>query len=109
MQVAAQNCRKRKMDQISSLQQDLDALQNEKMQLKSKQEHLLEEKHRIEDKYAQLYQIVSQFTNYKPPGASNSFPVHNDNHITLPTALDGMSEDDSDFSRGARTKRKLKK
>lgn len=99
------------MDQISSLQQDLDVLQNEKMQLKSKHDHLLQEKHHIEDKYAQLYQIVSQFTNCKPPGSSDSLPVHNNNNqMTIPTASDIiMSDDDSDLSRGARTKRKWKK
>lgn len=100
------------MDQISSLQQDLDALQHEKMQLKSKQNLLLQEKHCIEDKYAQLYQIVSQHTNCKPPNSSNSIPGHSNNshQMTVPSTSDVyMSDDDSDLSRGARTKRKVKK
>lgn len=99
------------MDQISSLQQDLDALQNEKMQLKSKRNLLLQEKHCIEDKYAQLYQIVSQHTNCKPPSSSNSISGHTNNQqVTIPSTPDVyMSDDDSDLSRGARTKRKLKK
>lgn len=100
------------MDQISNLQQDLDSLQNEKMQLKSKQNLLLQEKLCIEEKYAQLYQVVSQHTNSKPSSSSNSVPGHSNNNqqMTVPSTSDVyMSDDDSDLSRGARTKRKLKK
>lgn len=99
------------MDQISGLQHDLDSLQSEKMHLKSKRNLLLQEKHSIEDKYTRLYQIVSQHTNYKPPSSSNSVPGHSRNQqMTVPSTPDVyMSDDDSDLSRGARTKRKLKK
>lgn len=100
------------MDQISNLQQDLDSLQNEKMQLKSKQNLLLQEKLCIEEKYAQLYQVVSQQTNSKPSCSSNSVPGHRNNNqqMTVPSTSDVyMSDDDSDLSRGARTKRKVKK
>lgn len=100
------------MDQISNLQQDLDTLQSEKMQLQSKQNLLLKEKHCIEEKYAQLYQVVSQHTNSKPSSSSNSVPGHSNNNqqMTVSSASDVyMSDDDSDLSRGARTKRKLKK
>lgn len=100
------------MDQISNLQQDLDSLQNEKMQLKSKQNLLLQEKLCIEEKYAQLYQVVSQHTNSKPSSSCNSVPGHSNNNqqMTVPSTSDVyMSDDDSDLSRGARTKRKLKK
>lgn len=114
--VAAQNCRKRKMDEISSLQKQIGAMRNEKVQLKSKQHHLLQEKNCLEDKYAQLNHIISQHTNCKPPSppnSSNSLPDgHNSDNdqMTVPTLSDVlMSSDDSDHCRGARTKRKSKK
>ncbi|XP_035217674.1 endoplasmic reticulum membrane sensor NFE2L1-like isoform X1 [Stegodyphus dumicola] len=107
--VAAQNCRKRKMDQISSLQQDLDSLQNEKLHLRSKQNILLQQKHHFEDKYAQLYQLVMENTGFKPPG-DDDHPIRRPSEVTASTAADVlMAEDDSDLSRGARTKRKFKK
>lgn len=96
------------MDQISSLQQDLEALQNEKMQLKSKQDHLLQEKHNIDDKYAQLCQIITQYSHCNLPDNVNSLHHYN-SQMTTNATPDVMSEDDSDLSRGARTKRKIKK
>ncbi|KAG8201375.1 hypothetical protein JTE90_016850 [Oedothorax gibbosus] len=107
--VAAQNCRKRKMDQISSLQQDLGFLQREKMQLKSKQNHLLHEKLRFEDKYAQLYDLVLQTSNSKPPNPPGSIPMLRNNRMTLQTNSESFVEDDSDVNRGVRTRRKFKK
>lgn len=97
------------MDQISGLQHDLGYLTREKMQLKSKQNHLLHEKHRFEDKYAQLYDLVLQTSNSKPPNPPSSLPVLRNNRMTLPTNSESIAEDDSDPSRGARTRRRFKK
>lgn len=107
--VAAQNCRKRKMDQISSLKQDLGFLQREKLQLKSKQNHILQEKQRFEDKYAQLYDLVLQSSNSKPPNPPNGIPSHRNDRMMRSTNSELLSEDDSNLNRGTRTKRKLKK
>ncbi|KAF8784299.1 Segmentation protein cap'n'collar like protein [Argiope bruennichi] len=97
--VAAQNCRKRKMDQISSLKQDLSFLQREKMQLKSKQNHLLQEKQRFEDKYKQLYDLVLQSSNAKPPNPPHNLPVHRNDRLAHSTSSELFSDDDSDPNR----------
>lgn len=104
------------MDEISCLQKQIGSMRNEKVQLKSKQHLLLQEKNCVEDKYAQLNHIISQHTNCKPPSppnSSNSLPDgHNSDNdqMTVPTLSDVlMSSDDSDHNRGARTKRKSKK
>ncbi|GFT64464.1 segmentation protein cap'n'collar [Nephila pilipes] len=107
--VAAQNCRKRKMDQITSLKQDLGYLQREKIQLKSKQNHILQEKQRFEDKYAQLYDLVVQSSNSKPPNPPSGIPLHRNDRMMRSTNSELFSEDDSNPNRGTRTKRKLKK
>ncbi|GBM49305.1 Segmentation protein cap'n'collar [Araneus ventricosus] len=107
--VAAQNCRKRKMDQISTLKQDLSFLQREKIQLKSKQNHLLQEKQRFEDKYKQLYDLVLQSSNSKPPNPPHNMPVHRNDRLAHSANSELFSDDDSDPNRGTRTKRKLKK
>ncbi|GIZ00912.1 segmentation protein cap'n'collar [Caerostris extrusa] len=106
---AAQNCRKRKMDQITSLKHDLSFLRREKMQLKSKQNHLLQEKQHVENKYAQLYELVLQSSNSKPPNPPNNIPVHRNDKMVHSTNSELAYEDDSEPSKGIRAKRKSKK
>ncbi|XP_021002164.1 endoplasmic reticulum membrane sensor NFE2L1 isoform X2 [Parasteatoda tepidariorum] len=104
--VAAQNCRKRKMDQINNLQQDLDYLQDERMKLKSKQNHLLQQKHAIEEKYVQLHDLILQNTNCRPPSAPSLSAFHNSQNATSDTMLGNT---DSNVNGGAKTKKKFKK
>ncbi|GFU78828.1 segmentation protein cap'n'collar [Trichonephila clavipes] len=105
--VAAQNCRKRKMDQISTLKQDLGFHQREKIQLKSKQKHILQEKQRFEDKYAQLYDLVLQSSNSKPPNPPNGIPSHRNDRMMHSSNSELLSEDDSNLNRAGVTSRTL--
>ncbi|XP_013789222.1 segmentation protein cap'n'collar-like [Limulus polyphemus] len=60
--VAAQNCRKRKLDQIVGLTKELEMLQSDKKILYSEQERLLTYRNHLQEKYKQLYQVVLQNT-----------------------------------------------
>ncbi|XP_076305200.1 segmentation protein cap'n'collar-like [Tachypleus tridentatus] len=64
--VAAQNCRKRKLDQIVGLQKELEILQTDKMHLQSERERLLTDRNQLHEKYTQLYQVVFQNTQRRP-------------------------------------------
>jgi hypothetical protein len=74
--VAAQNCRKRKMDQIHGLQTDLDRMLAQKVSLEARQAHLLSLRDLARDKYAKLYKLVldshtdfhsGQYSSETPP------------------------------------------
>lgn len=56
--VAAQNCRKRKMDQILGLQGEVDRLFAQKESLELQQAHLLSLRDLARDKYAKLYHFI---------------------------------------------------
>ena len=58
--VAAQNCRKRKLDQILTLADDVKRVRERKIRLNKEREFLLTEKARIKDRFAQLYRHVFQ-------------------------------------------------
>ena len=58
--VAAQNCRKRKLDQILSLADEVKRARERKLRLNKEREFLLAEKARIKDRFAQLYRHVFQ-------------------------------------------------
>lgn len=104
--VAAQNCRKRKMDQINTLQQDLDNLQAERLQLETEQSQMLHQRRYYEDKYAKLYQYVLQASNSQTD--SNSVLPSCD--ISLPSDSSTLEPDKgTDSNRGARTKKKMEK
>lgn len=104
--VAAQNCRKRKMDQINTLQQDLDSLQAERLQLETEQSQMLHQRRYYEDKYAKLYQYVLQASNSQTD--SNSVLPSCD--ISLPSDSSTSEPDKgTDSNRGARTKKKMEK
>ncbi|XP_013775835.1 segmentation protein cap'n'collar-like [Limulus polyphemus] len=56
--VAAQNCRKRKLDQIITLQKEMDALHAEKLQLEAEQQNKLNYQQMVQAKYTQLYEYI---------------------------------------------------
>lgn len=58
--VAAQNCRKRKLDQIISLADEVKEMKMRKERLLREREHALSERRRIKDKFAALYRHVFQ-------------------------------------------------
>lgn len=60
--VAAQNCRKRKLDQIMSLQQDVETLHLERQELERRHEELLAQRLMGRDKYSRLCQLLAART-----------------------------------------------
>lgn len=56
--VAAQNCRKRKLDQILSLADEVRSMRDRKMRLVGEYEYVSSENKRVLDKYQQLYRHV---------------------------------------------------
>ncbi|XP_034127007.1 segmentation protein cap'n'collar isoform X6 [Drosophila guanche] len=59
--VAAQNCRKRKLDQILSLEDEVNAVVKRKTQLSQDRAHLEGERKRISNKFAMLHRHVFQY------------------------------------------------
>lgn len=58
--VAAQNCRKRKLDQILTLEDEVNAVVKRKTQLNADRDHLESERKRISNKFALLHRHVFQ-------------------------------------------------
>lgn len=58
--VAAQNCRKRKLDQILTLADEVKRARERKIRLNKERDFLMTEKSRIKDRFAQLYRHVFQ-------------------------------------------------
>lgn len=58
--VAAQNCRKRKLDQILTLADEVKRARERKIRLNKERDFLAAEKTRIKDRFAQLYRHVFQ-------------------------------------------------
>lgn len=58
--VAAQNCRKRKLDQIISLADEVKEMRDRKHRLIREREFMLIERQRVKDKFSQLYRHVFQ-------------------------------------------------
>jgi len=56
--VAAQNCRKRKLDQIMGLQQEVDGMFSQKDSLVSQHDQLLMLRQMARDKYTKLYHFI---------------------------------------------------
>lgn len=56
--VAAQNCRRRKMDQILDLQTEVDRLYSQKKAYELQQEQLLALRHLAQEKYTKLYHFI---------------------------------------------------
>jgi len=59
-QVAAQNCRKRKLDQIVTLADEVQHMREMKLQLQQEHDRLIKERARMKDKFGQLYSHVFQ-------------------------------------------------
>ncbi|XP_034944376.1 segmentation protein cap'n'collar isoform X3 [Chelonus insularis] len=58
--VAAQNCRKRKLDQITSLEVQVKEMKDRKTRLIREREYMMLERQRVKDKFTQLYHHVFQ-------------------------------------------------
>lgn len=81
--VAAQNCRKRKLDQILSLADEVKDIRDRKLRMLSEQDFILAERQRIKDKYQQLYRHV--FQNLRDPDGNPYSPYQ----YSLQTSADG--------------------
>nr|QQZ00116.1 nuclear factor erythroid 2-related factor [Eotetranychus sexmaculatus] len=72
--VAAQNCRRRKMDQILSLQSEVGRLYSQKKAFEIQQEQLLHLRHLAQEKYTKLYDFIlsaSESVTTNSPFTSN--------------------------------------
>lgn len=81
--VAAQNCRKRKLDQINTLADEVKEMRDRKMRLRSEYDYHSNELKRMKDKYQQLYRHV--FQNLRDPEGNQYSPYH----YSLQTSADG--------------------
>ncbi|XP_060516448.1 segmentation protein cap'n'collar isoform X2 [Cylas formicarius] len=81
--VAAQNCRKRKLDQILSLADEVKEMRDRKMRLMNDHEYAVNEVKRMKDKYQQLYRHV--FQNLRDPDGNHYSPYQ----YSLQTTADG--------------------
>ncbi|XP_076160933.1 NFE2 like bZIP transcription factor cap-n-collar isoform X2 [Ptiloglossa arizonensis] len=70
--VAAQNCRKRKLDQIISLANEVKEMRDRKMRLIREHEFMLLERQRVKDKFSQLYRHV--FQSLRDPDGNQYHP-----------------------------------
>ncbi|XP_076391759.1 NFE2 like bZIP transcription factor cap-n-collar isoform X2 [Megachile rotundata] len=70
--VAAQNCRKRKLDQIISLADEVKEMRDRKMRLIREREFMLIERQRVKDKFSQLYRHV--FQSLRDPDGNQYHP-----------------------------------
>lgn len=81
--VAAQNCRKRKLDQILSLADEVKEMRDRKMRIMSEHKYTIIELKRRKDKYQQLYRHV--FQNLRDPDGNQYSPYQ----YSLQTSADG--------------------
>ncbi|CAG9855114.1 unnamed protein product [Phyllotreta striolata] len=81
--VAAQNCRKRKLDQILSLADEVKEMKDRKLRLITDHEYIKNECRRYRDKYQQLYRHV--FQNLRDPDGNQYSPYQ----WSLQTSADG--------------------
>ncbi|CAH1256146.1 unnamed protein product [Diabrotica balteata] len=81
--VAAQNCRKRKLDQILSLADEVKEMKDRKMRLIAEHEYTSTECKRYRDKYQQLYRHV--FQNLRDSEGNQYSPYQ----FSLQTSADG--------------------
>ncbi|XP_075989736.1 uncharacterized protein LOC142985437 isoform X3 [Anticarsia gemmatalis] len=81
--VAAQNCRKRKLDQITSLADEVRTVRDRKQRTQREHSSLLAERQRVKERFAALYRHV--FQNLRDPEGR---PVSSQ-HYSLQQAADG--------------------
>ncbi|KAF7287804.1 NFE2 like bZIP transcription factor cap-n-collar isoform X2 [Rhynchophorus ferrugineus] len=81
--VAAQNCRKRKLDQILSLADEVKEMRDRKIRLMDEHKFAIVELQRMKDKYQQLYRHV--FQNLRDPDGNQYSPYQ----YSLQTSADG--------------------
>lgn len=62
--VAAQNCRKRKLDQILSLADEVKDMRDRKNRLMAEREFMVSERQRVKDKFTQLYRHVLRVSQH---------------------------------------------
>ncbi|XP_012055192.1 PREDICTED: segmentation protein cap'n'collar [Atta cephalotes] len=70
--VAAQNCRKRKLDQIMNLADEVKEMRDRKIRLVREREFMLIERQRVKDKFSQLYRHV--FQSLRDPDGNQYHP-----------------------------------
>ena len=66
MQVAARNCRKRKIDQIKQLEEDVQRIRCRKTELLQEHDQLLNERSRWSDKVKRMHDYVLKVCMYAP-------------------------------------------
>lgn len=82
--VAAQNCRKRKLDQIMGLQYEVGTMYTRKDQMESRYQQLLMLREMARDKYSKLYQFVLEASSSTKPfleltSSPPDFPLKDEN------------------------------
>lgn len=102
--VAAQNCRKRKLDQIISLADEVKDMKMRKERFIREREMLLTERRRIKDKFAALYRHV--FTNLRDhdgnPYSTNQYSLQQSadgNVVLVPRSSQNSTETGTASSR----------
>lgn len=94
--VAAQNCRKRKMDQIMGLQGDVDRLFAQKEAMEQQQAQLLYLRELARDKYAKLYNFFRDSHAEHAAPVTNQDPPEDPNDPSRTEAVTTSSEDAED-------------
>lgn len=64
--VAAQNCRKRKLDQINTLQLEVDSLLSQRRALQAERHGLLSARELAQQRYSKLYRLISDIPTSNP-------------------------------------------
>lgn len=105
--VAAQNCRKRKLNQIVELQMELDDMQSEKVDLELEHEEMISHHELLKEKYDRLHQFLFQSPGPPDPHGFNSQMTERENQrSTFHGVANSTNQDGKDLKCGARTKRK---
>ncbi|RWS27397.1 nuclear factor erythroid 2-related factor 1-like protein [Leptotrombidium deliense] len=76
--VAAQNCRKRKMDQILGLQGEVESLYDKKAALKAQQQQLIALRDMVRGKYNRLYNLILESSSNNSSQTVCAFDCSND-------------------------------
>lgn len=102
--MAAQNCRKRKLDQIMGLQQEVDGMFNQKLLLQAQQDHLLVLRQQARDKYSKLYNFILESSSsfrsqYLVVNTPPDYPHHNEH-----TAVEHRPNPTCDFATNTTSK-----